>query len=309
MNRVAIERIESASIAEFGKAMGAATRPVVITNATQSWAARSKWTFEYLKAAYGSDFVSAPLGLMSDVTKLTKLGAFIDYVERPEAGLKGFWVNRKDGRPLREEPASQQLPHYLFSWRGFQRLPELYDDIFPPPGFIEDWQLALTAEVREAFEAACGREYFSIFIGPEGALSRLHQDFWQTHAYLAQIKGRKKCFLFPPGDRECLYAGQVDPEAPDLERFKNFAHATMHECVIEPGDLLYIPPNWWHQVRSLEKSITVSHNFFNASNFSAHLEGIFRNVPRLVEGIESSSSLKENLRIDWRSRGFLDPET
>ena len=48
-------------------------------------------------------------------------------------------------------------------------------------------------------------------------------------------------------------------------------HATAYEGVLNPGELLFIPADWWHWVRGLEKSITVSHNFFNDVNFSAHV--------------------------------------
>jgi lysine-specific demethylase 8 len=30
------------------------------------------------------------------------------------------------------------------------------------------------------------------------------------------------------------------------------------ECVLMPGDMLYIPPRWWHYVRALDASASVS---------------------------------------------------
>lgn len=51
---------------------------------------------------------------------------------------------------------------------------------------------------------------------------------------------------------------KVDVEAPDLSKFADFAKATYVECILEPGDMLYIPPRYWHYVRSLEISLSVS---------------------------------------------------
>ena len=90
-----------------------------------------------------------------------------------------------------------------------------------------------------------------------------------------------------------------DPEQPDVERFPLFERATAYECVIGPGDALFIPPDWWHHVRGLEKSITMSNNFFNETNFSEHMTRILRKLPVLVQAIEKSPALREALRIDW----------
>jgi ribosomal protein L16 Arg81 hydroxylase len=163
---------------------------------------------------------------------------------------------------------------------------------------------ALSPTLRDVFEWTSNREYTAVFIGPEGSLSALHRDYWNTHAYLAQIQGRKRAILFSPEDSDFLYNGQIDPEQPDFDRFPLFERATAFECVIEPGDTLLIPANWLHHVRGLDKSITVSRNFFNESNFTRHMVQILRNLPTLVEGINISPNWREELRITWRASDF-----
>lgn len=51
---------------------------------------------------------------------------------------------------------------------------------------------------------------------------------------------------------------QVEVENPDVERFPEFAKAPYQECVLQPGDVLFIPVRHWHYVRSLELSFSVS---------------------------------------------------
>lgn len=79
------------------------------------------------------------------------------------------------------------------------------------------------------------------------------------------IGGRRRFTLFPPEQFENLYVGplhltiagppvsMVDLEAPDLDRYPRFAEAARHGMVadLEPGDAIYIPPIWWHNVRAL----------------------------------------------------------
>ena len=69
--------------------------------------------------------------------------------------------------------------------------------------------------------------------------------------------------LFSPEDSAALYDGEVNPDAPDFEKFPLFRNATPYECTIGLGELLFMPAQWWHHVVGLEKSITVNYNFFN----------------------------------------------
>jgi lysine-specific demethylase 8 len=51
---------------------------------------------------------------------------------------------------------------------------------------------------------------------------------------------------------------QIDVERPDLERFPLFAQAQGEELVLEAGEMLYLPPHYWHFVRSLSVSFSIS---------------------------------------------------
>src|SRR5262245_14746060 len=282
-------------------------KPVIITDATENWPARSKWTFEYFKNAYGRDAVTAWRGLGSGTGKVTTLSAYINFLDTPLADLPGIWTGKDIGmnrRPTQAAPARAGSPFYLLGWFAFRQHPELYDDIVPAPYFVQDLVSTLNPTLRDVLDWTSGCEYTAVYIGPEGSLSPLHRDFWHTHTYLAQIRGRKRAILFSPRDSAFLYGGQVDPEQPDFEQFPLFDGATAYECVIEPGDTLLIPTNWWHYVRGLEKSITLSRSVLNDSNFSQHMIDILRNLPALAEGIDRSPKWREELGVKWRLSDF-----
>ena len=46
--------------------------------------------------------------------------------------------------------------------------------------------------------------------------------------------------------------------APDLAAFPEFASARYEECLLAPGDMLFIPKSHWHYVRSLSTSVSVN---------------------------------------------------
>ena len=54
MKRIQIERKSKVSPADIAREhLQGVGKPVIITDATENWPARSKWTFEFFKTAYG----------------------------------------------------------------------------------------------------------------------------------------------------------------------------------------------------------------------------------------------------------------
>jgi hypothetical protein len=300
MTVVQIPRVSRISRDDFaGAYLSGDGVPVIVADAIDDWPARSKWTFEYFRRAFGADIVMAPLGLGGEAAKILKLESYLEGLGRAGDELPGFWVDTRDGRPLDAAPHDLSSPLYLLGWGAFRRHPELYEDIRHSFYFADDWMASFDTVLRELFEWASGREYWAIYIGPIGSSSKLHQDFWQTHTSLSQIQGRKRLILFAPGDGQYLYGGDVDPEQPDLERYPLFARATPHQCVLAPGETLFMPPDWWHYVRSLDHSITLSHSFFNHVNGGEHLKRVLRKAPSLPGALADHPQWREWLGISY----------
>jgi ribosomal protein L16 Arg81 hydroxylase len=134
-------------------------------------------------------------------------------------------------------------------------LAPLFDDLGELPGILVD--------------AKAGYYWH----GSAGVVTPTHHDL--TNNLLVMIRGRKKLWLLPP-ERSCdvgnwlhVY-GRADLEHPDSAKFP-----TLDEVIIEveigPGDALYLPCGWWHQVRSLDTTIMMSYTNFvgRDNNFAA----------------------------------------
>jgi hypothetical protein len=103
------------------------------------------------------------------------------------------------------------------------------------------------------------------WLGPSGTVTPLHCDYDDN--IFAQIWGTKRIFLAPPHHDEFLYPSEAnamlfgspfDPEAPDFEQFPLARQASMIECTIHPGEMLYVPAGWYHQVRALTFSLSAN---------------------------------------------------
>jgi hypothetical protein len=93
------------------------------------------------------------------------------------------------------------------------------------------------------------------------------------------LVGRRRFTLFPPEQIENLYPGPLDPtpggqvvtmtdiRAPDFGRFPKLRQAldAAYVAELEPGDALFYPAMWWHQVDALESFNVMVNYWWNTS--------------------------------------------
>jgi Cupin-like domain len=283
-------------------------KPVILTDAMNSWMALTQWSFEFFATRYGSDTVAPRTSSGPKCAKLMTLGDYLGYLDAPEKPAPGLWIDSKTLHPRQAPAGPPEHPLYL-AWNVFGRHPELLEDFELSPRFVEDWLPLLPAALRRSLDEATRYFAAGLMIGPENGQLGLHYDVLDTHAYLAQIVGRKRCVLYSSADSPALYDGRVNPDSPDYEKFPLFRNATAYECILEPGELLFMPYRWWHHAVCLEKSITVNYNFFNRVNFGGYLTQLLRDLPAVVGGLGKSPDAREALGIKWSSRGFDWPES
>lgn len=96
-------------------------------------------------------------------------------------------------------------------------------------------------------------------------LTKLHADIFTS--LLTQVWGKKKVRLYPPQHHNYVYpisafSGSqlcmVDPLNPDLVRYPEFAKAQCFEVEIGPGDMLVMPPGWFHCVEAEGLTFSIS---------------------------------------------------
>lgn len=287
-NVIAIEKRESPSQADFEQTyLKTPGKPVILTDVAKSWPALSKWNFDFFAAKFGDQLVNVSDRLLHPTMSFQmKFRSFLTYCKAPNPKYLAQYGN----------------PPLYFGFQPFAETPELLDD-FSVPSVAPCIYDGLTNELRKWYV-----EHFGvILIGSAGTLSLLHADLYGTHGWLAQLCGRKHWLVFPPSDAGNLYQGKVDLLHPDLDAFPKLRDAQLYEATVSPGEVIFIPSGWYHQVVSLDPSISFGFNFVNQTNFLEHILGICRDLPKWTNRI-SSPGFRKQLSILWTAADFTLPQ-
>jgi len=86
-----------------------------------------------------------------------------------------------------------------------------------------------------------------------------------------QVVGRKRWRFVSPLQTPLLYNhfqvySDVDLDAVDLRRHPDFAGVKVLDVVVEPGETMFLPLGWWHQVSSLDVSLSFSYSNLDLPN-------------------------------------------
>jgi hypothetical protein len=230
------------SYAEFSEEYLFPNLPVILTDGLKDWKAVGKWTPGFFREKYSGKTLVIN-------GRTYSMNEFIDLVEKSSA---------------------EQVAPYFRNEQVRQVFPDLLEDLMPPPPYIlPNW-------LRGPFYPSEGREAEIYIGGAGGQFPIVHYDGNSTHAFLGQVYGEKEAILYSPAETPHLYPKErprnhsfiTDVEQVDLERFPLFAQAVAYRGVLKPGSLLFVPDRWWHTVRMLSASITISYNVANRSNWS-----------------------------------------
>lgn len=226
-----------------------ANAPVIVEGLTEAWPAAGKWTPGWFAAHYPDLEVPYERWRSADGDEDT-IFSFDRHAKRthlPMAELVEA-LEVEGGRTV-----------YSTMFPVFDVLPQLRADVrdMTPYQGLPSWLGGLLA--MKPF----------MWTGGAGALTVLHFD--RVHNLYVQFAGRKRWVLFPPEESPLLYwpceqlpgarlqFSPVDAERPDLDRYPLFKGATPRVAELGPGDVLFVPTGWWHQVRSLTMSLALNY--------------------------------------------------
>lgn len=207
--------------------------PVVLTDVVTRWPAFGRWGLHDLRerfadvrveACFGRTTVARPDAVWRALRRELTMGELVATIESSAPGNDVYMIARN---------AALLRPG----------LAALLDDIALPPAIFGPTRVP-------------GR--MGLWIGSAGTHSPMHHD--GDDSALCQVVGRKRVRLAPPESLALLDLAEgvysrwdpIDPEPIDA------GPEPLLELVLAPGELLFIPAGWWHQVDALDFSMTVN---------------------------------------------------
>jgi len=228
-----IDRVDSISREDFVNNYLKPRKPLIIRKATESWPALQKWTFDYLKETVGDVIVPLYDSSKADPSKPInasaaemKFGDYIDLIQKEPTDLRIF----------------------------------LFDPIKYAPKLLEDY--------RSPTDLLGGflDKYPNMFFGGKGSITFLHYDIDLAHIFHTHFNGSKRVILFDNKWSERLYCipfatyalEDYDIEHPDFDKFPALDGVEGQEAILEHGDTLFMPTGFWHWMKYLDGSFSIS---------------------------------------------------
>jgi hypothetical protein len=228
-----IDCVDDISKEDFEKYYLKPRRPLVIKNMSKNWPAYEKWSMDYMKTVVGDKLVPLYDSSKADPSKPINASAaemkFSDYIDL-----------------IKSTPTDLRI--FLFD--PIKQAPKLLDDYIAPKslmgGFLDS--------------------YPNMFFGGKGSVTFLHYDIDMAHIFHTHFNGRKHVILFENKWKERLYQipfatyalEDYDVEQPDFDKFPALKGVKGIEAYLEHGDTLFMPTGYWHWMKYLDGSFSIS---------------------------------------------------
>ncbi|XP_058056614.1 2-oxoglutarate and iron-dependent oxygenase JMJD4 homolog [Anopheles bellator] len=284
-----IERIAAKDItySEFFTRFMRPNRPVILTSIAQNWECFNHWIdrsvdpsqldVQYLKSKLPN--LSVPVAdcetqRYNAHEKLeVKLYDFLDSWQSPSE-------NSKRGR------------YYLKDWHLRSMVPE-YGFYETPHFFASDW-------LNEYLLERGLDDYRFVYIGAKGTWTAFHADVFGSYSWSVNIGGRKLWYFLPPSEEQKLADCWRNLPFRVTERSLQDAGVKFYAVQQQPGEAVFVPTGWYHQVLNVEDAISVNHNWFNGCNVATlwrNLRSALCDVRREIDDCRDMENFDEHCQL------------
>jgi hypothetical protein len=235
-----IDTVENISPKDFAENYLRPRRPLIIRGLTNDWAARQKWTAEYMKEIVGNKLVPLYDNSKADPSKPINAKAaempFDEYLDL-----------------IMSQPTELRI----FFFNIFKQAPQLLNDIVLPKDLMGGFLESMPA----------------MFFGGSNSVTFLHYDIDLPHIFHTHFVGTKHVILFENKWKRRLYClpnatyalEDYDVLNPDFAKFPALKGIRGTEAFLEHGDTLFMPTGYWHWMKYLSGSFSLSLRAWDAS--------------------------------------------
>ncbi len=234
-------------------------QPRVILENARGWRALQLWTPDYLKTIAGPTEVSVretigpPRNMYQNLAEggRTTFAQYLDWVLEIASGSDFRDIVEQSAGDVSSVVRAVSACEFERSYYLDARLRALSNELLQDIG-VPSWYLTDPVDI-----------FF--WCGVLGTSSGLHFDLKPNCN--VQIVGQKQFILCEPSQASRLYRFpggahcRFDPNLSDFEAFPLARRVRFWRCLLQPGESLYIPVGWFHQV-TVMSPWAVNVNFF-----------------------------------------------
>ncbi len=173
-------------------------------------------------------------------------------------------------------------------------------------------QIGIKKKIIKEFDSFFDKKKYNIqkkccsfWMGPKYSTTGWHTDI-DDLSYLYVVKGKKKIQLISPKYNYAMYENDiythcarwsnVDFKNIDYKKYPKFKNVKIYKYILNQGDCIYIPKNWWHCVENLEDTIAITYKIYRVNKLI--LIGIYENIRKKfyskIDYIDDAKLLLEN---------------
>jgi hypothetical protein len=266
MTKLTLDRVSNLVPAAFVKNYLSKNEPVIVTDALDSWPALSLWTPEFFKEQFGEVMVSLQGSSFSEnsIQSQDTISNYIDAFPAYQNMVSSDEVVTKALPYLRYSSKDKKMNAVDFNDLCIEKLQDHWSRPYflPSNGYLYPFDLFHS-------DPTCKRyPDFGVYISPRGAITQLHVDGDLSNAVLCQLHGHKKYFLFPqeyePSISKYLERKNIGPV--HLQKTPQYDGAKPLEGILNPGEVLFIPRGWLHEVYTISHSVSLTYNFVHTKD-------------------------------------------
>ncbi|MDR6299560.1 cupin-like domain-containing protein [Mesonia maritima] len=249
-------------------------KPLVLTKLSEDWPARKKWNLNYFAEEVGN--VVVPL-----------------YDSEPAKG------NENSRKPAKRLPMREYIQLLkkgptdlrIFFFNVLQKCPKLTEDFSYPD---------------------IGLKFFKklpvLFFGGEGARVLTHYDVDLAENMHFNLYGEKEVILFPHDQKKYLYhvpfsivtIEEIEMDNPDFKKYPALKKLEGYKVRLKAGETLYIPSGYWHYIRYVSPSISMTLRALPRS-FSK-LTKVFKNIVFMMSFDNLMRKLRGQRWVDYKNK-------
>jgi hypothetical protein len=222
-------------------------KPIVLRGVARHWVCCRRWSPQYFADTCGDDrviLINDHIATDESVEDEMSLRDIVANLDSPKGGYARFV-------PI------------------LNNHPELYQD------FDTQWlaqRIARDGRVKLWNQTGKGKSLRShLFIGAKTKKTEIHCAL--TNNFFINVYGKKRWFIVSPAANPLIYSPvnwgpgvfgtEVSPTDPDDGRHPLWRYVDMYEVVLEPGDILFNPPFWWHHVTNMTESVAIGIRWYD----------------------------------------------